>query len=128
MSDVYKSLPEFNQELDAWILALGERIQKEEAEPAIIDPVRFGHMQFAERALRMFARGENLVFSYELHKPFTSMGYISVEGDNLHFDRMEWFCRIAEFADNTEIYPLTNGRIRMSFTFHGLAKGLKVGE
>ena len=37
------------------------------------------------------------------------------------FSNSEWFARSAEFADNTEIYPLENGKVRMTMTFHRLA-------
>mgnify|MGYP000216046892 CR=1 FL=1 len=35
-------------------------------------------------------------------------------------DNPEWFARAAEFASNTEVYPLTKNRIRLTFTFHGI--------
>ena len=49
------------------------------------------------------------------------MGSVSVEGKSLEFDDPMRFARAAEFASNVEIYPLANDRVRLTFTFHGLA-------
>ena len=53
------------------------------------------------------------------------MGSISVEGPMLEFDCPEWFSRVAEFASNTEVYPLAKNKVRMTFTFHGLTKPIE---
>jgi len=53
---------------------------------------------------------------YDQEPPPT--GYISVEGREIDISDTEWFCRAAEFANNTEAYPLTEDRIRMTFTFY----------
>ena len=65
-------------------------------------------------------KGTNVQISYKMYEPFKTMGSITVEGAVLEFDKPEWFARIAEFASNTEIYPLTKNIVRMTFTFHGL--------
>ena len=48
------------------------------------------------------------------------MGGVSVEGKVLEFAGSKWFARAAEFASNTEVYPLAKNRVRLTFTFHGL--------
>ncbi len=45
-------------------------------------------------------------------------GYISVEGRRIDIEDTEWFCRAAEFATNTEAYPLAEDRVRMTLTFY----------
>ncbi|MBR4894007.1 MAG: hypothetical protein IKZ36_02275, partial [Kiritimatiellae bacterium] len=54
------------------------------------------------------------------HEFNANVAVIRVEGVSLEITNAEGFARAAEFATNTEIYPLTNGNVRMTFTFHGL--------
>lgn len=48
------------------------------------------------------------------------VGAVIVEGKEIDIKNMEWFCRAAEFADNTEVYQLKNGKVRMTFGFNRL--------
>lgn len=48
------------------------------------------------------------------------VGSVSVEGKEIDIRSMEWFCRAAEFADNTEVYPLEGDKVRMTFGFNNL--------
>lgn len=48
------------------------------------------------------------------------VGAVSVEGKEIDIKNLEWFCRAAEFADNTEVYPLKGDRVRMTFGFNKL--------
>ena len=48
------------------------------------------------------------------------VGMVCVEGKEIDIRNMEWFCRAAEFADNTEVYPLKNNRVRLTFGFNKL--------
>lgn len=52
------------------------------------------------------------------------VGVVTVEGNEIDMRNMEWFCRAAEFADNTEVYPLKDNKIRMTFGFNRLLKEL----
>ena len=58
----------------------------------------------------------------ELHKPFQSMGSICLEGEDLVFLQCKQLSRAISFADNVDVFPLTNGKIRFVLTFHGLTK------
>lgn len=108
--------------LDNVVVTVGEAIIADESKPAIIDPIKVQQMQFAYGVLKYLTKNTDAKLSYALHEPFKSMGSISVEGKNLAFTNAEWFSRAAEFASNTEVYPLTNGRVRMTLTFHGLVR------
>lgn len=108
--------------LDSVIAAVGEAIITDEAKPALINPIKIQQMQFSYGVLKYLTKNTGVKLTYALHEPFKSMGSISVEGKNLAFTNTEWFSRAAEFASNTEIYPLTNGKVRMTLTFHGLVK------
>lgn len=108
--------------LDNVVVTVGEAIVADESKPAIIDPIKVQQMQFAYGVLKYLTKNTDAKLSYALHEPFKSMGSISVEGKNLAFTNAEWFSRAAEFASNAEVYPLTNGKVRMTLTFHGLVR------
>lgn len=113
-------------ELEAFIDGLCETLasakQVSEGNVYLRDHVRLMHVQFAYAALRKIIKGKDVIIKCELHSPIESIGSVKVEGHNIHIEDMKWFCRVAEFSDNTEIYPLANGKTRMTFTFHGLVK------
>lgn len=119
---------EFHSDEEVWamldnvVVTVGEAIIADESKPAIIDPIKVQQMQFAYGVLKYLTKNTDAKLSYALHEPFKSMGSISVEGKNLAFTNAEWFSRAAEFASNTEVYPLTNGKVRMTLTFHGLVR------
>lgn len=119
---------EFHSDEEVWamldnvVVTVGEAIIADESKPAVINPIKIQQMQFAYGVLKYLTRDSDVKLTYALHEPFKSMGSISVEGKNLVFTNSEWFSRAAEFASNTEIYPLTNGKVRLTLTFHGLVK------
>ena len=75
--------------------------------------------------MKYLTRGTDAEVSYKLYQPFKSMGSVSVEAKVLEFYDPEWFARAAEFASNTEVYPLAKNRVRLTFTFHGLTKPIE---
>lgn len=106
--------------LDSFIENFGDEIIKQESVTTIRNELRFRQLMFAYEVLKRFVDGNNVTVSYKLYEPFKEMGSVSVEGENLEFRNTEWFARAAEFATNTEIYPLNNNRVRVTLTFHNL--------
>lgn len=121
----FKSDVEIEEMLDAIVGAIAESIEQEESKPALLNPMKLQQMQFAHGVLKYLTRNTGAKVTYALNQPFKSMGSISVEAKNLSFTNSEWFARTAEFASNTEVYPLANGKVRITFTFHGLATPIK---
>jgi len=74
------------------------------------------------RLMKRLTTGSAMQVTYTMHDPFPSMGSITVEGDHLAFSDCKWLGRALEFASNVEVYPLSNGGVRMVLTFHGLVK------
>lgn len=97
----------------------------EKVKTSMLDPRRLYQMDFTYKVLQFLTKGTNTKITYEQHEPHVSMGSVTVEGNLLEFDKPEWFARAAEFATNTEIYPLTNGDVRITFTFHKLTTPIK---
>jgi len=124
-SIVFSSDNELEQSFDELIDGLRADIENDDSKVTMLDAMRLKQIQFSYAALQYITRGTDTVVSYKLNEPFKTMGSISVEGQSLEFDKPEWFARVAEFASNTEVYPLTKNRVRLTFTFHGLTKPIE---
>lgn len=119
---------EFHSDEEVWemldnvVVTIGEAIAVDESKPAVLNPIKIQQMQFSYGVIKYLTQNTDAKMSYALNEPFKSMGSISVEGKNLAFTNSEWFARACEFASNTEVYPLTNGKVRLTLTFHGLVR------
>lgn len=122
---------EFNSDKEVWemldnvVVTVGEAVMVDESKPAVLNPIKIQQMQFAYGVLKYLTKGTGAKLTYALNEPFKSMGSISVEDKSLTFTNAEWFARAAEFASNTEVYPLTNGNVKMTLTFHGLVRPIE---
>ena len=90
-----------------------------------LTPVEARHEQcdFVEKVLQeFFPEKDGYTITSERPDEYHASGTISVEGHALEFTDTIWLSRVCEFADNSEVYPLLNGNIRMSFMFLGMAK------
>lgn len=45
------------------------------------------------------------------------IGYVEVEGKSIDLANLGYFAHAANLADNTEVYPLADDRVRMTLTF-----------
>lgn len=113
---------DLEQSMDDFIEAISQELEDEEWNTTVLDIQKSKQIQFAYSVLKYLTRGSDAVVSYKLHEPFKTMGSVSVEGKSIEFYQPEWFARVAEFASNTEVYPLAKNRVRLTFTFHGLTK------
>ena len=119
---------EFHSDEEVWamldnvVVTVGEAIAVDENKPAVLNPIKIQQMQFSYGVIKYLTQNTDAKMSYALNEPFKSMGSISVEGKNIAFTNSEWFARACEFASNTEVYPLTNGKVRLTLTFHGLVR------
>lgn len=111
---------ELEEAMDEIINGIEDDINNDESRTTILNFPRMKQFQFAHAALRYIMRDQDVQISYKMYEPFNTMGSITVEGAVLEFNKPEWFARIAEFASNTEIYPLAKNAVRITFTFHGL--------
>lgn len=122
---------EFHSDEEVWemldnvVAAVCEAVMVDESKSAVLNPIKIQQMQFAYGVLKYLTKDIGAKLTYALNEPFKSMGSISIEGKNLTFTNAEWFARAAEFASNTEVYPLTNGNVKMTLTFHGLVRPIE---
>lgn len=49
-------------------------------------------------------------------------GYVEIEGKYIEIANMGCFLQVTNLATNAEVYPLTNGKVRMTFTFYDLLR------
>ena len=110
---------------DDLVYGIAEEVKLGEAEPAVINPVKVYQLKFVHAVMKYLTKGTGAKVTYDLHKPFRSMGNVSVEAKNLAVRNATWFNKAARLANNMEIYPLTNGKFRMTFTFHGLTNNVR---
>lgn len=106
-------------EFDTFVKSLAELRKDGES---ITNFPKIQAMQFAYAAIRKALKASDCQASVTCRQSELApdMGAVSVEGKEIDIKNMEWFCRAAEFADNTEVYPLKGDKVRMTFTFNGL--------
>lgn len=106
--------------LDGFVDGMQDMVAEEESKTTIINPLRLAQIKFTYSVMKYLTNGTDAEVTYKLNEPFKTMGSVSVEGGVLEFTSSKWFARAAEFASNTEVYPLAKNRVRLTFTFHGL--------
>lgn len=118
-----KSIAEIPE--DDFLSLIGKLLEEADKKASILNPHRLKEIRFAYSAAKEMLMKDGMRLSYKLNEPLKSMGSVTLEGRVLKFDNPEWFARTAEFADFTEVYPLSNGDIRITFTFHGLTEPIE---
>ena len=121
----FSSREEMERALDELLGTLKDNIEADDKKTTVLDGLKLKQIQFAYSVLQYITRGTDTKVSCKLNEPFKTMGSISVEGPILEFDCPEWFSRVAEFASNTEVYPLAKNKVRLTFTFHGMTKPIE---
>ena len=106
--------------LDGFVEGMQDMVAEDEGKTTIINPLRLAQIKFTYSVMKYLTRDTDAEVTYKLNGPFKTMGSVSVEGKVLEFAGSKWFARAAEFASNTEVYPLAKNRVRLTFTFHGL--------
>ncbi len=113
---------EVEEMLDGLVSAIGKQAELDDMETQMINPYRIQEILYTYKVLKYLTKGSKAKVTYELHKPYKSMGYVSIMGTNLSFSNMKWFLKAVELSSNFEVYPKTDGTVQMNFTFHGLTK------
>ncbi len=113
------------KDLDLFVGELASLISEDESNPSILSLKKFRQVEFVYECMRYLMKDTGAEVSYKLFEPFKTMAYVSVENDNIEITDTLWFSRAIEFASNVEVYPLTNGKVRMTFTFHDITNIIK---
>lgn len=109
------------EELDALVECVREQMEDEES-VSMLNPHEVQAMNFACRAIKKVLResGCRAKVVCRQSEIAPDVGMVEVEAREIDIKSMEWFCRAAEFATTTEVYPLVNGKVRMVFGFNNL--------
>ena len=111
--------------LDEFVDSVKDEILEDESKTKLLDPLKMKEMQFVYAVLKRYVEGNDIQLSYKLNEPFSSMGSVTIKGEDFIFPEPKWIARAIEFASNVEVYPLVSGKVCMTFTFHGLAKPIE---
>lgn len=124
LDEEFMSDEEIEEALDAFVDAIAEQTQ-DGCTVSAVNPIKRKMVMAAYKVLKYATKGSSAKVTYELHKPYVSMGSVTVEGKELKFDKPEWITAVAKIASNVDIYPTASGKIRLEFTFHGLTTSVK---
>ena len=102
------------------IVAIGKLMAEEDAKTSIINQNRLREIKFVYDVVKTMFLKQGMDLTYELNAPLKSMASVSLTGEDLCFSNAEWFSRVAEFSDTIDVEPLVNGKVRLTFGFHGL--------
>lgn len=112
------------QELDMALEGLFEFIrQQNDNQVKMINPTRYQLM--LQTAAQLTTLLKKTTSEGELNitvNPTFNLGAITVELDDLTVDDPLAFADLIHRADNFEIYPLTNGKIKLDITFQSVLK------
>lgn len=124
---------ELSAEAEARLLALVSSLigGSDAAEPTVrvLNIERYRDMMRAEAVLHELLTEGHATGRVEtkVHPGFCS-GAVSAEIDNLCILRPQSFCDLISRTDNFEVYPLTNGKMRLDLTFNGMFSIYEAGE
>ena len=92
----------------------------------VLNPVRYQSMLRSVFMLKdILAETEDLFdINVDIEERFNA-GVVSVELEELTILSPEKFSLLLQQVDNMEVYRLINGRIRLTFTYHGVLKTIE---
>lgn len=111
--------------LDAWVESVMEIFGDHEGDIKMVNPDAVKKVLYTYRMLKYMTKNTKAKVTYELNKPFASMGSVSIVGKKLSFNRPDWFMVAIRLASNFHVYPKINGTVQMDFTFHDLTTTLE---
>ena len=104
---------------------VGEKLQEYEANtPTLLNPHSIQRFELVKRFLSLYATAHNLSFSSEMMMPSKRMASITMSGDFILFEDAFLLAACSELSTNTEVTPLTNGKIELTFGFNDITKPL----
>lgn len=121
----FQTEEEAEKALDELAASAGEVIMEEDGKTSLLDPLRMEQMKFCHSILAFLTKDKPVKLTYRLHESFQSMGSISLEGERIAFEGAKWILRVAEFANNMDVYPLAKNAVRITFTFLGLTRPIE---
>lgn len=127
MNDCFESMtPEEQEEYaDAALKYIGEMLKKDDVGIYVLNPERCTELYYAFKKVKKVIRGRGCKAKIRLNTPTITMGYIEIEGEELSFLNSTDMIEAMKLASNVDVYPKTNGKIKMDLGFHGINKRVK---
>lgn len=101
------------------------RIDEEEKNPSVINPDKMLQLQAAHKILKQVGKRTGAKVTYEVNKPFISIGSVTIEGNNIGFSDPKLLIKLSRLASNMDAYVRSDGTTVIDFTFHGLTRMIK---
>lgn len=111
---------EIHEMMDSIVLSMAEQADEEDKGNAINNPKKIKMVLETYKALSKIAKGKGVKVGFRINEPYRSMASVSVVGKDIVFSDTETFYAAARLASNLDIYPKTDGTIKMDFTFHDI--------
>ena len=121
----FTSPEEVEEMLNSLTDLIGEQAENEDNRTALVNPSKIKGVLYTYKVLKYLTKGTNAKVTYKLNEPYKSMGSVSVVGKDLTFSKPEWFMVAVKLSSNFNVYPITDGTVQMTFTFHGLTTVLE---
>lgn len=87
----------------------------------MLNPIKVHDMRVAYGMLHgCFALGDGIKIVCKQSDVAPDVGYISLEGASVEVTDSAEFAKISALASNTEVYPLANDKVRLTFGFNNL--------
>ncbi|MCD8019356.1 MAG: hypothetical protein LUF92_07165 [Clostridiales bacterium] len=116
--DTRLSTTELETEDVRMLTSVSDFLWKNAPKTTVINSVRYQEMRSAKAALDQILKESDRERSKIQFLPAFCGASLNAEFDTLFVFDMKRFQYIIRKADNFEIYPLTNGKVRMSFMFN----------
>lgn len=122
----FEDLGEDEDAINETLLSLAEDIEHDEDRASITNYNTLKIMQLSYKELSGMFVNKGVSVNYTLHKPYTSMGYISIISHNeIKIDNPKVFAAVLKLSSNVEAYKRTDGLIQINLTYHGLTTSLE---
>lgn len=110
--------------LDDIVLAVAEKAAYDNSKTSVVVPTKLKLISESYKLLK-YMFGSGVKVTYTLHKPYNSVGYITIEGKHINVKKPSSFIAIVEAASNFEVFITLHGKIVMNLTYHGLTQAIE---
>lgn len=117
MSKIFEFKQPIEEEFDKLIEKLRPEYEAYMEREFELNESRLKQFCFAISALGRAVEGAEVEINFGVDE---TAGYAEIESKKVVITDTKWFSRASEFADTFDMYPLLNGKTRISFSFENL--------
>ncbi len=109
-----------DSQFDRLVELVKDRILSDDERLQIMNFPKVIRVIFVYRVICEMLREQKATVTCKVNEPFKESGSVQVEGRTITFYNPDLFIEVEKMSDNFDCYPLTDGKVRLTFTFHGL--------